>query len=414
MKLANLAKAVHEFIFDGKEKKLQTQAAPPVPQKAMAENPAGPQISTPLKVEEPPVQNAAQAPKVEDTVSTLLHNTMARQRRKKKALGKMKAIKEKNALKRTAKPAKAEVKAAKRGRGKNYHYVIRKLKAQIANLQSKIAMNAQPSEAVEGIKEIYHGIKSSVRDIDADIREVRALADFTEQSFLQRKIDEATFRQKMQSLRERLHILKLQKSEMMNRRDELASAKDQVPDVSGLSLDQLAKAKSMEDIFERQTAALEKIAGAAMGQGGKPWPAGMAEPLQPVAAGKQQAFARQDAQPAAQSRQANAPSPQAPAKQAHIEQARSLEEKFKGVPDSKKLSAFIEQKASGRIDEAKLAELEGKMDMLMQKYNIPEQEIEARLSGTSTGDALDSVSKLVTLLELERRANAKLKEPERS
>ncbi len=74
------------------------------------------------------------------------------------------------------------------------------------------------------------------------------------------------------------------------------------------------------------------------------------------------------------------------------------------------MSEFIRSKSEGKINEEKLLELEKRINDLMKKYDISEGEIEERLGNVSTSDLLESINKLISIIELERKT--KLKESE--
>ncbi|HLC79451.1 MAG TPA: hypothetical protein VJG83_03390 [archaeon] len=93
----------------------------------------------------------------------------------------------------------------------------------------------------------------------------------------------------------------------------------------------------------------------------------------------------------------------------HKEEAEKIEKSFPQISDSKKINAFLEQKAAGKINEGKLVELEAKVDLLMEKYKIPEKELEEKFGKVNTSNVLESIGRLINLIELERDANAKIK-----
>ena len=75
---------------------------------------------------------------------------------------------------------------------------------------------------------------------------------------------------------------------------------------------------------------------------------------------------------------------------------------------SQSVSTILREKAKGNIDEGKLKSIEEKLELLMRKYNIPSEEIESKVEGMETAKLIDSFNKLISLLELEKKAEQEL------
>ena len=72
------------------------------------------------------------------------------------------------------------------------------------------------------------------------------------------------------------------------------------------------------------------------------------------------------------------------------------------------VSTILREKAKGNIDEGKLKGIEEKLETLMKRYNIPKEEIESKVEGLETAKIIDSFNKLISLLELEKKAEQEL------
>ncbi len=185
-------------------------------------------------------------------------------------------------------------------------------------------------------------------DIDAQIEETKAMMDFLEQSYLQRKIDEQTFRKKMEEYQEKLHILALKKKGVLKEGEEKAGKT-----ASAAAATEKVVEKTVETVLKKQGEALEKIA-----------------------------------------------------------RERGAVAVEKAVA-SQKINRFLVEKAGGKINEKKLLELEDKINYLIGKYNISENEVERRLQNTGPADLVESMGKLASLMELEMRTKAQLEKAEK-
>lgn len=67
-------------------------------------------------------------------------------------------------------------------------------------------------------------------------------------------------------------------------------------------------------------------------------------------------------------------------------------------PDIRRI---IEEKASGRINEKRLIQLENKIEELLRKYNIPKKEIAEDILGIDKDKIISDLDKLINLIELE-------------
>ncbi len=68
-------------------------------------------------------------------------------------------------------------------------------------------------------------------------------------------------------------------------------------------------------------------------------------------------------------------------------------------------SQLMESKSTGKANEGKLSELEKKMDSLLKHYEIPKHEVESKRNPVHESKLLSNAQKLLTLLELEKKAN---------
>ncbi len=307
------------------------------------------------------------------------------------------------------------VKAADEAKISKYRETIKRLRGEIRGLQGGIkGRKFSQRQALVGVKEIYGSIKAQDRGIDTEIKETKALMDFLEQSFLKRRIDEQTFRQRMEEQREKLHILNIQKKELTGERQELnATAKQIVPNVKPFDLEKVASTKNIEALLAKQQQTLEKIAKQGenaprnAGEAGG-YKAGSGEKTGKPTEAKAKMGGTDSGAPAQKSGTGNSA-----AERSHYSEAKALEKSLEGAPDSEKLKAFIEHKAGGKINDKKLQELEGKVDALMEKYGIPEKEIEKKIWKISTSDVMESISRLANIIELEKKTRQSEKQAER-
>ena len=308
----------------------------------------------------------------------------------------------------------------------SYRRTIRELRKQIEELKEKVsAQKVGPEKAIGGVQVIYTHIKDEAKNIDGEMKKVKSLMDFMERSYLKRKISEQSFRAKMLEYKEKLHLLALEKKELGNQKIDLRSTTKQIPGFSSISLDQIARTQDIEKLLMKQQETLDKLAErepVVLVQQGRdsqePDEAESAVPLPKKKQGKKIVPRKtQKKKPIAgkaptQGKQVFVAQP-AIVSQSPRKQVQFVKQQLSSVPDSKKITTFLEHKAEGKIDHQKLVELEAKMGQLMERYSIPEKQIEDSLKDTSTQNLVESINKLLSIIELEKKADSKLKEPER-
>ena len=242
---------------------------------------------------------------------------------------------------------------------KKYREKIESLKFQTKELKEKVQKKSiEPKTALGGVKVIYSQMQDHKRDIDKEIEKIKALMDYCEKDYLKRKISEKEYRQKMLEYKEKIHILQIEKKDLENQKEELNTTANNIQDVVSVNLDQIANTKNLEQLMIKQQQTLEKIA------------------------------------------------TQSLALQKHQEEAEFAKKKLENVPDSQKINLFLHEKATGKIDEEKLINVEGRLSNLMEKHNISEEDIEREMRKQAPHKVVGSVDKLVDMLELEKKANS--------
>ncbi|HLC92756.1 MAG TPA: hypothetical protein VJH23_03540 [archaeon] len=149
---------------------------------------------------------------------------------------------------------------------------------------------------------------------------------------------------------------------------------------------------------------------AAMQQSAQPAQQAKAPPAQQMQAPAREQPLQQAAKPSPQPKPLQAvPKPAAKPAMASPQAISTKKTVANGSPalseNQDSLAAFLAHKAGGNIDAGKLSEIESKVNNVMQKYSIPQSEVEKRLDGASTQDVLNSIDRLVSLMELEKKAN---------
>ncbi len=285
--------------------------------------------------------------------------------------GKDSVVSEKD-LQKKAEKIKAESETQKMTEElKKYRKTIKSLRVDVEGLQQSVEkQKIEPKKALGGVKTIYRDMQSEKETVEKEIGQTKELMNYLEHDFLRRKINEDMFRKKMFEYREKLHVLSMEKKELLNQKNTLKKTAEQIAPVS---LEEVSETSNLEKLLERQQQTLEKIASQRptviiSGAGGKPLNS------------KQQAAFIQDA--------------------------------LRGKA-SEKIEKLLQEKAKGTIDEKKLGEVEGKISELMEKYGVSEHEIEETISDTSTENLVQSINKLVNIIELDRKANQQLKQGER-
>ncbi|MCR4334942.1 MAG: hypothetical protein NUV57_00195 [archaeon] len=346
-----------------------------------------------------------------------------------------------------------------------YRKIIRDLRKEVENLKKQVEQQSiGPTQALSGVRVIYDELKGTNVDIDSEIKKTKSLMDYLERDFLQRKITEDLFKEKMFGYREKLHMLSLEKKELASQKKDLTITTKKIPQVVPVSLEQLSKTDNLEKLLIKQQETLEKIAEQrpviveAISQAmpktsvaplakpvvkpvlksavkpitNVPIKTSVSEvkskPVPPIPVSKKPVLPITPLPKPVPSKPV--PSKPVPEKSSPVLSQSVIPEKkilptgiesavVKSVapekakaPESKTINSFLEEKAKGKIDEQKLEELEGKVSSLMKQYHISEGEIEKKLGNTETGNLVASVNKLVSILELEKKTNQTL-QPEK-
>ncbi|MFH1391218.1 MAG: hypothetical protein ABIH20_02810 [Candidatus Diapherotrites archaeon] len=349
-----------------------------------------------------------------------------------------------------AKPAKTLVHVKEI---EGYRKIIRSLRKEVEKLKKQVEQQSiGPKQALSGVRVIYDELKGTKVDVDSEIKKTKNLMNYLESDFLKRKIQEDLFKEKMFNYREKLHLLSIEKKELASQKKDLTVTTKKIPHVVPVSLEQLSKTDNLENLLVIQQEALEKIAkqrpvvlevspkstpetAAATSKqkvivpskssASEPKPktapiktaSAKTVPIRPVSTQPREVVAEKEIH------QIEHEPPEVKQQVVHLKRTKvkapdmTLTPEIKGLsvksgeikaPESKTINSFLEKKAQGKIDEQKLGELEGKVERLMKQYNISENEIEKKLGNTETGDLVASVNKLVSILELEKKANQTL------
>lgn len=154
-------------------------------------------------------------------------------------------------------PMKGEMEEAM----KEFRNSIKILAEKIDKLNSSVEQKKiEPKQALGGAQVIYNELKSEKKDVSNEIKQTKSLMQFLEKDFLQRKINEEMFRKKMFDYREKLHLLSMEKKELLTQKKDLTKTTKSIPQVAPVSLEKLSKTDNLEKLLVRQTQTLEKLA----------------------------------------------------------------------------------------------------------------------------------------------------------
>lgn len=144
---------------------------------------------------------------------------------------------------------------------KEFRNSIKILGEKIDRLDNRVEHEKiAPKQALGGARVIYSELKSEKKDVSDEIKQTKSLMQFLERDFLKRKINEEMFRRKMFDYREKLHLLSMEKKELLTQRRDLSKTTKSIPQVAPVTLEKLAKTDNLEKLLIKQTETLEKLA----------------------------------------------------------------------------------------------------------------------------------------------------------
>ncbi len=254
------------------------------------------------------------------------------------------------------------------------------------------------------VKDIYREILEREFKIESEMRNTKVQVDSLENKFLARKIDDRAFTAKMKEFNEGLNKLADRKKEIGKQKQALSRAVQKIPAKNKLSLEEisgtdevtglLGTAEPVKKIWHEPQAPSER---AAVGAATKMAPVGAEQnDRQYLAKGKIAAPLQSPAQIVSVGKNTQ-------------KKIGVIEGLFRSRPkrqiEGQKLNEFLRKKSAGTVKGEQLEELDRRLDTLMKKYSLSEQELEGKIGGADSANMMDSMNRLIGVLEAEKRKN---------
>ncbi len=374
-----------------------------------------------------------------DIVDFLLSLLGLRKRREKieikPAAQVIKPIEEKPAGIAQAKKPAAQIVAKKRKKKKEYARKARKKPRRIAKAPRKakaVKIKRKPGKRgerpkagkagaelpkipglPEAIRIVYESAEKDESAIEEDISTTKKLLERIETQFFKREISEEDYRKRKSELEEKLFVLEEKRKNLQKRKMRLAEYAQMHKEEKQAKAEMLRIKNEMQKIG--QDFSLGKTSEEAYGGAKAAYESRLFEL-------KRKARKMEEQRTSAERELLGKPEAEKPSEILELPKGITArpEERIE-VPEMKRkpriakpaaegpaaekprIEKLIEAKASGLINEDKLKEIEGHIEGLMKKYNIPENEIEGSLGAIRTEHLLEDLEKLIDIMELEHR-----------
>jgi hypothetical protein len=318
---------------------------------------------------------------------------------------------------------------------------VTKLTERIKKLEKRLSSrDISPKEAKGQVRLVYAKLNEESRNIDTDLKYTKALMKRLEGEYFKRRMTAPEFRQKMLEYREKSYLLKLKKGEIKKQKKDTDQIGQRIQEAilvspqaaypaqavrlvkgavpagpapakrlfAGLFAGK-AKKKGREKELLAAAKKAEKEGFVAVPSAAKEAAAGKRPEEKPEAEPEEKPEAEEEREEkpeaAAEAGVREEPKPAEKPEAVREERPKSKPPAEAGNAEAALIRQVIEHKAKGKIDEKKLGKLETKIEGLASKHKISASEIEKGLKGENTRTILASLNRLISLMELEHKAD---------